>query len=86
MLKQLLKRVARGGIRSISTLAREMDMSEPMLLQMTEDLARLGYLKPVSDGCNQGCTVCPVAGGCSLRGPAGLWTLTEKGRRAAEPD
>ena len=84
-MTELLRRVAQGGLQSTAALARELDVSEGLLLQMTGDLLRMGYLKPVSDGCGARCEACPAAGGCSIGGPGGVWALTEKGRRAALP-
>lgn len=84
MLNRLLKQIAQGGIHSVSALAREFDVSEPLLVHMADNLVRMGYLKPVSGSCSGGCDACPVAGGCSLGSPDGLWVLTEKGMRAAQ--
>ena len=81
MLTKLLQRVAQGGIHSTAALAHELGVSEGLLAQMTEDLARMGYLKPVSDGCGGKCGACPLASGCSIGGLAGVWALTEKGMR-----
>jgi hypothetical protein len=48
---------------------------------MLQDLARMGYLRPVADGCEGQCAGCPLAGTCAIGGPARVWTLTEKGQR-----
>jgi len=81
VLAELLRKVARGGLRSTAALACELDVSEGLLAQMIHDLARLGCLQPVGDGCGSRCDACPAAGGCLVDGPSGLWALTEKGRR-----
>jgi hypothetical protein len=83
MLTRLLRRVAQGGVHSTVALARELDVSNELLAQMTNDLLRRGYLEPVSGGCRGRCAACPVAGGCSIGGSGAIWALTDKGMRAA---
>lgn len=82
-MTKLLRRVAQGGVHSTVVLARELDVSEGLLAQMIDDLVRMGYLKPVSGGCEGQCDACPLAGGCAIGGPGGIWTMTERGVRAA---
>jgi hypothetical protein len=81
MLTKLLERVGRGGIHITAALAHELGVSEGLLAQMTEDLARMGYLEPVSGDCGARCGACPLASGCSIGGLGGVWALTEKGMR-----
>lgn len=82
MLEQLLHRVASGGVHSYEELASALDISEAFLEVLLEDLARLGYLHPVNQDCGNGCHNCPI-GGCSISGRGRLWSLTDKGTRAA---
>lgn len=98
MLEELLRRLAEGGTHSLSELARELGVSERLLRQMIEDLARRGYLRLVADGCETHCAGCPLAETCAdfgeasvssaeplsraVGGPTRVWTLTEKGKRA----
>jgi hypothetical protein len=82
MLETLLRLVAEGGVHSYDDLTRRLSISLPFLEAMLEDLARLGYLRPVNVGCEGHCTACTV-GGCSVSGPGRLWSLTEKGANAA---
>jgi hypothetical protein len=59
-----------------------LSISQPMLEAMLEDLGRLGYLRAVNSGCDEGhCTGCSV-GRCSVSGPGRLWSLTDKGAKA----
>lgn len=83
MIEQLLKMVAEGGIHSYEDLAHRLSVSQPLLEAMLEDLSRLGYLRAVQNGCEGHCTGCSV-GGCSVVGRGRLWTLTDKGVRAAD--
>jgi hypothetical protein len=82
MIENLLQAVAEGGVHSYEELAGRLSISLPLLEMMLEDLGRLGYLRAVHSGCEDGCSHCSV-GGCSIAGPGRLWALTEKGAVAA---
>jgi Mn-dependent DtxR family transcriptional regulator len=82
MLEGLLQLVAEGGIHSYEDLLRRLSISQPLLEAMLEDLSSLGYLRRVGDRCEGQCSGCAV-GGCSVAGPGRIWSLTEKGKRAA---
>ncbi len=79
MLQRLLELVAEGGLRSYADLARELGVSEGLVGQMIEHLARMGYLRPVAGDCESRCTGCSLAKTCAIGGPARVWALTEKG-------
>jgi hypothetical protein len=83
VLEELLKAIGEGGAHSQSELARSLGVGEDLLAQMVEDLTRMGYLEPVGGECTSGCAGCPIAGLCAVGGQGKVWTLTEKGRRAA---
>ena len=78
MLEELLRRIAEGGTHNLSELARELGVGEELLRQMIEDLARMGYLRPVAGDCESQCTGCSLAETCAIGGPARVWALTEK--------
>ena len=83
MLEELLRQLGRGGVQSYQDLAGALSISEPLLEAMLENLARLGYLRPVVS-CSEsshGCSGCSA--GCSVQGQGRLWSLTERGLRAA---
>lgn len=82
MLEKLLQLVAEGGIHSYEVLIERLSISQPLLEVILEDLARLGYLRKVGDRCTGHCAGCPI-GSCSVVGPGRLWSLTDKGARAA---
>jgi hypothetical protein len=82
VIEELLGLVAEGGIHSYDELARRLSISHPLLEAMLEDLSRLGYLSAVQDGCEGHCTGCGVSG-CSIVGTGRLWTLTDRGAKAA---
>ena len=80
-MQRLLELVAEGGVHSYADLARELGVSEELVGQMIEDLARMGYLRPVAGDCESRCTSCALAETCAIGGPTRVWTLTEKGQR-----
>ncbi len=80
MLQKLLELVAKGGVHSYTELAQELGVSRELLEQMIENLARMGYLRPVAGDCQGRCSDCPLAETCAIGGPARVWTLTEKGQ------
>ena len=82
MLEELLGLVARGGAHSYKDLTKQLAITQPLLEAMLEDLARLGYLRSAGDSCQGVCTSCSI-GSCAVTGPCRLWTLTEKGAKAA---
>ena len=91
MLKEVLREMANGNVRSQADLARRLDIDQTMLSHMMRELTMRGYLTPLaasddapSDGCSLGCSGCK---GCAIGAgqpttPNG-WVLTEKGRRLA---
>jgi DNA-binding IclR family transcriptional regulator len=81
MLEELLQLLGRGGVQSYQDLAGALSVPGPLLEAMLENLARLGYLRSV-DGCGGGCHGCAHSG-CSVQGRGRLWSLTERGLRAA---
>ena len=82
VLRKLLEWVAEGGVHSQAELAQRLGVSEELLAQMLEELARMGYLRPVGAGCQEHCDGCPLTVRCAVGGPGRIWTLTEKGGRA----
>jgi Mn-dependent DtxR family transcriptional regulator len=81
MLERLLSLVGQGGVHSYTDLARQLDVTEELLEQMLQHLARMGYLRPVADGCETQCAGCPMAKTCAVGGSTRVWALTEKGQR-----
>jgi predicted ArsR family transcriptional regulator len=78
MLERLLSQVGQGGIHSYADLARQLAVSEELLEQMLQALARMGYLQPVADECGIRCSGCPQTKDCATGGPARVWALTDK--------
>ena len=84
MLERILTVLDEGLVQSKSDLARRVGASEEAVEQMIAHLVSLGYLRTVDSSCDAACSGCPMAGGCSTQPAGRLWTLTEKGTRAAE--
>jgi len=78
MLEQLLKRITEGGLQSQTHLARELDVSEDLLLQMLLDLERMGYIRRLADSCESQCAHCDLAASCTGHDSVPIWTLTDK--------
>jgi Mn-dependent DtxR family transcriptional regulator len=84
MVDQLLQKLARGGTHSYADLTRALGVSEELLQQMIEDLAQMGYLKAMGDGCQAKCEGCHLAGICTVGGGGQVWSLTAKGSHVAQ--
>lgn len=82
MLEQLLQLIARGGVHSYRDLARSLNVSQPQLEAMLEDLGRTAYLRQADSACQSTCPECSV-GGCAAAGLGRHWVLTVKGLEAA---
>jgi len=78
MLERLLSLVGQGGVHSYTDLARQLDVTVELVEQMLQDLARMGYLRPVAGSCESQCTGCSWADTCAVGGPTRVWALTEK--------
>ncbi len=87
MLQTLLRMLQKGRVYHYRELAQALGVSQEMLEEMLRELARLGYLRDVSDSaagahCGAGCEQCPMRGTCATGGSGHIWTLTDKGRQA----
>ena len=94
MLNRLLELLRAGGTHRVADLARQLETTPELVEVMLEDLARMGYLRPVGGECGGGCAGCSLAGLCaagspstpsaslrtgSLRAGGGrVWALTER--------
>jgi Mn-dependent DtxR family transcriptional regulator len=76
MLERLLDILRAGGTHRVSDLARALDTTPELVEMMLADLARAGYVKPITT-CAQTCTSCPVAESCISAQPGKAWILSE---------
>jgi hypothetical protein len=80
VLSRILNRLRSGGTWTVDVLARELGTSPRLVEAAIEDLARRGYLAPVSGpcasgACDHGCAACPAAGSCVRGSVDRVWTL-----------
>jgi hypothetical protein len=90
MLKKVLQEMFKGNVHSRADLARRLGISEGLLSQMMEDLARKGYLVVLEtpSGCS-GCGGCGGSNVCNACGSSEAtilkgWALTAKGIETAK--
>lgn len=83
MLLRLLSILSDANrVASTSEIARQLGTGEGLVMRMIEDATRLGYLSALKGDCSaSACSACGTRNSCSLSSGAGVWMLTEKGRR-----
>jgi len=82
MLKRILRMMATSEVQTRVELATALDVPEPLLWQMVAQLASQGYLTQAAMGAD-GCEGCALRMKCNQDRRLQIWTLTEKGQRAA---
>jgi Mn-dependent DtxR family transcriptional regulator len=87
MLQQILRLMAHDGVARQDELATRLGVSGVLLSEMLAQLARQGYLTE-AELCEAGagCDGCALSRACGAPRVLRLWTLTEKGLRAAGPE
>ncbi len=83
MLHRFLETIQAGEVQSLLEVARVMDISPDMVLQIARDLTDKGYLQEIGSDCDEhrkGCSDCPVTSQCQVI--TRHWFLTAKGRAA----
>jgi DNA-binding Lrp family transcriptional regulator len=83
MLHRFLETIQAGEVQSLLEIARTMDISPGMVLQMAKELTNKGYLQEISADCDEpqkGCPDCSVNKACQVI--VRHWFLTNKGRDA----
>jgi hypothetical protein len=86
-LHALLAHLAEARVRTVAELAGAMDADVGLVKHMLELLARGGYLQETRfcDADSHACAGCDQAGLCRVMHEGRIWTLTDKGLRAASP-
>jgi DNA-binding Lrp family transcriptional regulator len=80
MLHEFLNILRDGEMQSLPEIARALNISTDMALQIANDLTRRGYLQEIGADCQAprtACSDCPAIDGC--HGLTRYWFLTEKG-------
>jgi len=83
MLYQFLKTIRDGEVQSLAEIARRMQISLAMTLQIADELTHKGYLQELGADCatpQTACAGCPSGSQCKVM--TRHWFLTEKGRAA----
>ena len=85
MLTQFLQMVQNGEMQSQLEIARRMGVSPAIVVEIAHELTQRGYLSEYNEACraqDTNCLSCGVSTACTIMGRT--WSLTEKGKRAAE--
>jgi DNA-binding Lrp family transcriptional regulator len=83
MLRRFLETIQAGEVQSLLEIARTLDISPDMVLQMAKELTNQGYLQEIGADCEEpqkGCSECPVNSACQVI--VRHWFITERGRTA----
>ena len=83
MLHRFLEAIQAEDMQSLPELARKLDISTAMVLQIAQDLTRTGYLEEIGSDCagpQPGCPDCAAAASCQI--VTRHWFLTAKARSA----
>lgn len=82
MLQQILRIMAEGEATTQQDLAQKLDVPESLMTHMVDQLVHQGYLSE-GDECAIACERCAAKSACGAMKTLRVWTLTEKGWRAA---
>jgi DNA-binding IscR family transcriptional regulator len=81
VLNRLLELLQAGGTHRVTELARQLETTPELIEVMLDDLARMGYLKPVGGECGGACAGCSLAGLCATGTDGRVWALADGGER-----
>jgi len=62
MLREVLRQILQEGAVIYGDISSRLDIPEPLIRQMVWELERLGYLKPVFQGCSE-----HTCAGCAMK-------------------
>lgn len=82
MLERLMKQLVSDEIATLEELAKRLSVSDGLVEQMLNDLARGGYIELIDMSCSTDCK-CEGASICSMLQGKRLWRVTDKGFRLA---
>ena len=83
MFTKFLQIVKSGEIQSQLEIARKMQVSPAMVVEIARELTKKGYLSEYNEACHAqdtNCLSCGVSAACQIIGRT--WSLTEKGEKA----
>jgi len=61
-----------------------MDVTEPLVEVMLEDLEKMGHLQRISGACTGHCKHCELGQICTISAGGQIWSLTQAGMRQAD--
>jgi predicted ArsR family transcriptional regulator len=73
MIDKLITILNRGGAISIDQIARELDTSPQLVIQLIEHLAMMGQLQQLGRACDSACNSCAVANNCFYLTQSRIW-------------
>lgn len=82
-LRDLLGQLSSGQAHTASELASALGVDDDLLKQMLSDLERAGYVQMRQAACESSCQACEFRALCGPMDHGRIWTITEKGLRAA---
>ena len=86
MFTQFLQIVKQGEMQSHLEIARQMQVTPAMVVEIARELTKRGYLSEYNEACHAldtNCLSCGVSSACQIMGRT--WSLTEKGQKAVLP-
>ncbi len=86
MMRKVLSLMANSGVTTHAELAAALGARAPEMEALLEKLAALGFVHDLACPPGRqsgGCAGCALGNACMVGRPAHVWTLTDRGRRAA---
>ena len=81
MHRELLEALIEERAYSLGSLSRRVELSEPLVEQLLEELHQRGLILPLGVNGAAYCQGCCFAGSCDVLRTVPGWQLTEAGRR-----
>lgn len=84
MLMNLLYEISNGGAYSDIKAAEKLGTSEEIIIQVKNQLERMGYIEEYKPNCNSGCLGGCAGCNCSNDPKIKMWSITKKGKKVVE--
>lgn len=80
MMMTILKNIAEGKIHTLDELSHDLGISQVLILQMIEDLQKMGFLREeLNSDCGEEAPCSGCASKCGCNSMIRQWSLTQKG-------
>jgi hypothetical protein len=83
LLQRMLRLLDSGGLHTMDETARQLGVSEALVIAMADNLLRRGYLAALDSSCSTTCGGCSISSACHLpqsQPRSRMMALTAKGR------